>query len=173
VGAPLVGLEPAAFGRAQALLGELKLGEVLQHLAGPGEPGLEARGERTHGRGAARLRPDDAERVRQKLAPLGRAFGQAIGLEQRLGLLELELVALHRLGHGLLLLGAERAQRVGQRYAEAPLIDLALQRLTELLRQREPRVDPAGLAPAGTGDGLGSQLLLVPQRPDHPCLVHR
>lgn len=82
-------------------------------------------------------------------------------------------MALHRLGHGLLLLGAERAQVVGQRYAEGPLIELALQRLTELLGQREPRVDPAGLVPAGTGDGLGAQLLLVPQRPDHPCLVHR
>lgn len=49
MGAPLVGLKPAALGRAQTLLGELKLGEVLQHLAGPGEPGLKARGKRAHG----------------------------------------------------------------------------------------------------------------------------
>jgi len=173
MGAPLVGLEAAALGRAQALLGELEIGESLQHLARPGEPGLKARGERTHGRNAARLGPDDTKRVRQELAALGWALGQAVGLEKRLGLLGLELVAFHRLGHGLLLLGAERAKRVGQRYAEGPLIDLALQRLTELLGKREPRMDPAGLPPAGTGDGLGTQLLLVPQRPDHPRLVHR
>jgi hypothetical protein len=137
-GATLVGLEPAPLGRAQALLGKLKVGQVLQRLARLGKAGLQARGERAHGRGAARLGPDDAERVRQELAPLGRALGQPIGPEQRLGLLGLELVALHRTGHGLLLLGAERAKRVGQRHAEGPLIDLALQWLTELLGQGEP-----------------------------------
>ncbi len=70
-------------------------------------------------------------------------------------------MAFHRRGHSLLLLGTEAAQRVGQRHAEPSLVDLALQRLAQLLGQGEPHQDPARLAAADFGDGLGSQLLLV------------
>jgi hypothetical protein len=70
-------------------------------------------------------------------------------------------VTLYSVGHGLLVLGAEGAQRVGQRQAEGSLIDLALQWLTQLLGQGKPQVDPAGLSATGLGNGLGAQLLLV------------
>lgn len=70
-------------------------------------------------------------------------------------------MAFHRRDHGLLVLRAEAAQRMGQCHAEPSFVDLALQRLAQLLGQGEPHQDPAGLAAAGLGDGLGPQLLLV------------
>lgn len=167
------GLQAAPLGRAQAFLGELEIAKGLDALTSPVEAGLQAGTERTERRGAASLGTHYAERGFEELTSLGRALGQAIGAEQRLGLLSLELVTLHRLGHGLLVLGAEHTERVGQRRAESPLVDLALQRLTELLGHGEPHVDPAHLAATGLGDGLRPQLLLVPQGMDHAGLVHR
>ncbi|MFC1482463.1 hypothetical protein ACFL51_01515 [Myxococcota bacterium] len=172
-GALVAGLEAALLGRAQALLRELEVGQVMQRFARPVEASLQPRGERAEGRGAARLGLDDPEGGLEQPASLGWALGQVVGAEQSLGLLAREPVALYRAGHGLLVLGAERAQRMSQRHAESALVDLALQRLAQLLGQREPLLDPARLSPAGMGDGLGPQLLLVPQRPDHPGFVHR
>jgi hypothetical protein len=172
-GGSMTRFEATPLGRAQALLGELEVGEVTEGLARPGEAGLEARSERTDGRGAAIRRPHDSQGSLEDLAALGRALGQAVGAHQRLGLPRPEPVTLHHAGHGLLLLGTERAQRVGQRHAKGALVDLSLQRLTKLLGQGEPHQDPTGPSATGPGDGLGAQLLFMPKRPDHPGLVHR
>jgi hypothetical protein len=170
--ASLIGLETPPLGRAQALLGELEIDQVLQRLARPGESGLETRGERAEWGDAAPIGAHGAKGGLEERTPVGRAFGQPIGAAERLGLVALEPVALHRLGHGLLLLGVERAERVGQRHAEPAIVDLSLQRLAELLGQGEALVDPARLAAAGLGDGLRPELLLVPQGEDHTGLVH-
>jgi hypothetical protein len=172
LGAPLIGLETTPLGRAQALLGELEVGQVLQCLARPGEPGLDPCGKCTDRRGAASLGTHRAKGGIEEITPVGRALGQPVGAEQRLGLVALELVALHRLGHGLLLLGAERAERVGQGHPEPALVDLSLQRLAELLGQGETLVDPARIAATDLGDGLWPLLLLVAQSEDHAGLVH-
>jgi hypothetical protein len=172
-GGPVSGLEAAPLGRAQAFLGELKIAQGLQARASPVEAGLQTRPKRTERRSAAARGTHDAEGRGEELPALGRALGQAIGAEQRLSLLALELVVLYRLDHGLLVLGAEHAQRVRQRRAERPRVNLALQRLTELLGQGEPLVDPAHRAATGLGDGLRPQLLLVPQGMDHAGFVQR
>jgi hypothetical protein len=75
-GAPLVGLETPPLGRAQALLRELEVSQVLQHLTRVLEPGLQARSERTEGRHAAIRRTHDPQGRVEELAPLGRALGQ-------------------------------------------------------------------------------------------------
>lgn len=172
VGAPLIGLETPPLGRAQALLGELEVGQVLQRFARPGEPGLDPRGERADRRDAAPLGAHSAKGGIEEITPVGRALGQPVGAEQRLGLVALETVALHRSGHCLLLLGIERTERVGQRHPEPAFVDLSLQRIAELLGQSEALVDPARLAAANLGDGLRSLLLLVSQGEDHTGLVH-
>lgn len=135
MGAPLIGLETPPLGRAQAFLGELEVGQVLQRLARPGEPGLNPCGERTDRRGATSLGAHGAKGGIEEITPVGRALGQPVGAEQRLGLVALEPVALHHLGHCLLLLGIERTERVGQRHAEPALVDLSLQRIAELFGQ--------------------------------------
>lgn len=80
---------------------------------------------------------------------------------------------LHCIGYRFLVLGTKHTERVGQCRAEGPLVDLALQRFTELLGQGEPHVDPAHLVTTDLGDSLWPQLFLVPQGVDHPGLVHR
>ena len=112
-GALEVGLDAATLGRAQALLWDLEVRQVQHRRTSPLQPGLQACGERTEGRGTARLGPHHPEGGIQQMAPLGRAVGQPIGAQQRLGLLAREPVAIHRTGHGLLLLSAEPTQRVG------------------------------------------------------------
>ncbi len=172
-GAPLGGLEPSPLGRTQPLLWELKVAQVPQYLACAGKPLFQPRRKRAQRREAPLVRAHDAQGRFEQLTPLGRAFGQSICAQQRLGLLGLEAVTLHRGGHGLLLVGAQRTKRVGQRQANGPLVYLAPQRLAQSLGERESQMYPAGFTTAQMRDGLGSQLLLVAQRPDHSRLVHR
>ncbi|MFH2006591.1 MAG: hypothetical protein ABI333_08405 [bacterium] len=86
--------------------------------------------------------------------------------------MSLEPVSFHRGGHGLLVVWAERAERVGQRHAERALVDLALQRSAEPLGQGESHEDPSALPVAGLGDGGRAELLLVPKGEDHAGFVH-
>jgi hypothetical protein len=170
---PVPGLEPAALGWAQAVVGELEVGEGIEGSTHLVEPSLEPGGQRAQGRGAAPRGPHDGHGRRQQRAPLGRALGHAVGAEQRQGLGSGEPVLVDGLDERGLLLDRPRTQRVGQGHAEAPGVEPRLQRRRELLGQREPLHDPATFAPAGLGDGGGPEVLLVPQRPHHARLVHR
>lgn len=169
----MTGLEAPALGRGEALLGELEVGEDPERLAGPGELRLEPRGQGAEWRSAATGRPHEAKRRLEKLASLRRARGQAIGADEDLRLVTGESVALHRGGHSLLVLWTERAERMGQRHAERPLVELSLQRLAEPLCQGEPREDPAALPAAGLRDGGRAEPVLVTKGEDYPRLVHR
>lgn len=81
-------------------------------------------------------------------------------------------MAIDSVGDRLLLLFCQCAQGVGERHAEAALVEPMPERLAERLGQREPLRDPAALPTADLGDGRRPELLGVPQVPDHTGLVH-
>ena len=161
-GALVGGLETTPLSRAQSLLGDLEVGQLQHRGTCAVQASLQAGGKGTHRRGTALLWGDAAQGVLEQATPLCRALGELVSTEQRLGLSALEPVLLHRAGHGLLLLGLQPAQRVGQAHPDSPLVHLARKRLTQPLGQREPLMHPGGLAPAAMRDALRAQLLLVP-----------
>ncbi len=168
----MAGLEPPSLCRLQPLVGESKLVDDPQRLARQVQALLEPRALRPHRRDASLLRPHGLQRVIEDAAPLGVALGHPVRAQQAQRLVALEPVAHSRVGHGLLLVVAERAECVRHRNAEAPLVQTPLERLGQLLGEREPLHHPPALAPAQLCDGGRAQLVIVPEAPHHACLVH-
>ncbi len=73
----------------------------------------------------------------------------------------------------VLILGPERHERAGERRADGAARELVLRLGTQARAQRQATLHPVALFAEQVRDGPGRELVLVHQRPDHACLVHR
>lgn len=140
------GLETSLFGRSEAKLWEAKVLQVLDGLAHGTQLPLEGDRKCTEHRATARRGPYAAERVLQKAAALLRAVGAPERRDESERFLVLQRVGLDGLQQGLLVLGRECAQCVGQRKRHGTGIDLRRHFGIEAIRQKESCRNPALLA---------------------------
>jgi len=117
-------LQAAFFGRSE-LLRNGELGEAHQGLLDVLKTPLEHGGGGRDGRAGCGLRPQHSQGRSQEPAPV-RFVGHTVGGDQRQSLGELQSVALHGAQRGLLLLGGQGAQGVGQRGTDLSLGKLPL-----------------------------------------------
>lgn len=169
---PVPGLQTTSLGRAQALLGQAEGGQHGERLARPVELLFEPGSQRPQRRSALLRMPHRRKRLREQSPPLRLVLGDAVGADQGKRLCALHAVSVHRGAQVRLGIGVQGAQRVRQRHSDRAPVDPAGNRWRQPLGQRQTHVDPARLLLAQTGDRLRAQPLLVPQRPDHPRLVH-
>ncbi len=137
-------LEPALLGGRQ-VGGQGEGAQRGERVVEAGQALLELVGVRRHGR-PGRRRAGDAQRVAAERGAVT-LVGDAVRLHQREGLARAQVVARHRRQHGVLVGGAERAQRVGHGGAEATTAELLRGRRREARGEEEPLLHPGGLAP--------------------------
>jgi len=156
------GLEPAALGRSEALLGEAKLRDGFQCLANAAELLLDAGAERSEWRCATPRGAYDLERLGEKTPALRFAFRDAVGTHQSQRFPALQSVLFDRLADCLLRLGLERAQSMCERHPERAGIDSLYDLRSKLLGERQASHHPRPLLATHPRDGRRSQAFVVP-----------
>ena len=168
--APL-GLEPATLGGCEAMVWQPEAGDLGEHLASALEPLLERHGGCTERRRAASALAHDIERGCHELLALGVALAATGGRDQSQALVDLEAMLHDGACDQLLLLLAERAERIGQGRAELVSVDAVGYRGGEPRCQHQALCHPAFPA-AGHGRDRGHADTVSAQRADDPSLVH-
>ncbi len=170
--APL-GVEAAVLGRCEGKVLESEVGELGEHSARALEALRQRRGSRAKRRGAATRRAHHVQRLLDELAALALAVGAVPRGHESQALVDLEAVALRRVGDELLAVLGQRAQRQRQRWPDLALVDAVVQRRREPCRQRQALAHPMLLAAAQLGDRGDTHAVLGADRVDDPRLVHR
>lgn len=133
---PVLGLEAPAFGRGESLGWDLERGQIVQGLRDAAETLLEPDAEGSES-GARWIGAYSAERLSEQPGALARCSG-AEGRDESQALLRTQTVALHGVLERLLLLVGQGTQCVGDRGADLAVVELALERRRQTLRQDAP-----------------------------------
>lgn len=164
-------LEPPALGLGKTVLWELEVGDIGQGLVNPSQPLFQSHGQGTE-ESERFFRSDHREGVAQELPACGFVRGRAQGGHQGLCLVGEQPVLFCRQAHLRLLLRGEGRERVCQGYTQLALVHPSGRLGPEPGSQGQAAIDPARFLPTQGRDGLRTQTVLVPKRPDHPRLVH-
>lgn len=132
----MLGLEAPAFGRGESLGWDLERGQIVQGLRYAAETFLEPDAEGPQGR-ARRVGAYGAEWLREQPGALARGGG-AKGRNEAQALLCAQTVAFRGVLERLLLLVGQGTKRVGDRGSDLTVVELALQRRRQTLRQDAP-----------------------------------
>lgn len=169
----MLGLETAALSIGEAGSRQLEGGKVEERLPHAVEPLLEASRERPDGRGSLGLGPHGREGVAQEGQALALGVRRPIGGDEDQGLAVLEGVAEHGAEERLLVFGGQSADRVGERGADASLVEALLDRRDETGGEGVAAGDPGLATPEEPCDRGEGEPVLADERVDDPRLVHR
>jgi hypothetical protein len=165
--------QPTVLGGCQAVIRQDEVDDILDAVAQALDLLFQMNAQRTERRDGAGLWPHCGQRVEQDVPPVLLAVRHLHGIDQGHRLLSLQAVLFNGGTHILLLVLGKSAEAVGQRHADAAGIQLSSHRRAQVLGQRQPLPDPAGLFAAGRRDGGRPHLLLAAKVPHHPGLIHR
>lgn len=133
---PLLGLEAPAFGRGEPLEWDLERGQIMQGLRDAAQTFLESDAEGPEG-GASWVGAYALEWMSEQRGAFARCGG-AQGRDQRQALLRAQAIAFRGLLQRLLLCWRQGTKRVGDREPDLSVLELALERRRQTLRQDVP-----------------------------------
>lgn len=168
-----LGLEAAALGGSESLVGQLERREGVQGLSHARESLGEPDRQRPERGRRAVDRAHDRDRVLEQPPPLAVVLGDFEGGHQSQALRGPEPVALGGFGDRILILGLEPTKCLGQGDPDPSLGDETLDLGRELFAEPEAAFHPATLPSAQPGDGGVRQPVLVAERRHHASLVDR